>query len=257
VEKTWLSPYFLLGLPLIIVVVYLILRYLKPFKHSLFFLSWFFIGLAPFYHWVAPLHATLLEHWVYFPMIGFLVIAVSLLFKFWGKLNYSGNKIFRIIAMVLFIGLLIYYAATTIIRNQAWRDPLTLYLNDLEYEPQSFLLYNNLGVEYFRRGQMIEAKKAFLSAIEVSPGSGYSIAHNNVGVIYENEGQIDQAVLHYQKSIILNDYLLAYRNLVRMYLNQGQVKQAEAVLQQGLNLYPQDQELNEYFQALGNLPVDR
>ena len=42
-----------------------------------------------------------------------------------------------------------------------------------------------------------------------------------------------------------------------MYLNQGQVKQAEAVLQQGLNLYPQDQELNEYFQALGNLPVDR
>lgn len=257
VEKTWLSPYFYLGLPLIILMVYLILRYLKPFKNSLFFLSWFFIGLAPFYHWVAPLHATLLEHWLYFPMIGFLVIAVSLFFKFWEKIISSGNKILRIITIVLFIGLLIYYGAATVIRNQAWRDPLTLYLNDLKYEPQSFLLYNNLGVEYFRRGQVIEAKKAFLAAIEVSPGSGYSTAHNNLGVIYENQGQIDQAVAQYQKSISLNDYLLAYRNLGRTYLNQGQVERARAVLKQGLDFYPQDQELNEYWQALINLPVDK
>ena len=61
----------------------------------------------------------------------------------------------------------------------------------------------------------------------------------------------------YQKSISLNDYLLAYRNLGRTYLNQGQVERARIVLKQGLDFYPQDQELNEYWQALINLPVDK
>jgi len=207
-------------------------------------MAWFLIGLAPFYNVIVPLHATLLEHWVYFPSIGFLTLAVWLILDFLRKKKVQAKPILRNSIVVFLFCLLIYYGIYTILRNQDWSDPLRLYEHDLKYEPNSFLLYNNLGVEYFRQGKMEKAKDAFLASIEVSPRHHYDVAYNNAGVIYESEGQIEKAKSYYQKSIDLNNYELAYGNLGRLYIAENQLDLAIDVLKKGRALYPSAIEIN-------------
>jgi len=244
VENSLTGPWFLLGLPALFGIFYFILRSFRSFKTALFFMAWFLIGLAPFYNVIVPLHATLLEHWVYFPSIGFLTLAVWLILDFLRKKKVQAKPILRNSIVVFLFCLLIYYGIYTILRNQDWSDPLRLYEHDLKYEPNSFLLYNNLGVEYFRQGKMEKAKDAFLASIEVSPRHHYDVAYNNAGVIYESEGQIEKAKSYYQKSIDLNNYELAYGNLGRLYIAENQLDLAIDVLKKGRALYPSAIEIN-------------
>lgn len=242
VEKSLVSPYIIFGIPFLLVIFYLVLRYVKPFKLSIFFLSWFLIGLGPFYNVILPLASTLREHWVYLSGIGFLTLIVLL-----GSQLLKLNKSYLKLAVILIsVFLIVYYSFYTIARNRDWNDPLVLYKHDLRYEPQSFLLHNNVGVEYFRRGEMGEAKKSFLNSIETSPGFAYDVAHNNLGVVLENEGKIDEAISEYKKSIEIGNYQLAYSNLARVYLKQKKLDEAINVLEEGFKLYPLDVEINYY-----------
>lgn len=243
VENSLTSPYILLGIPFLISFFYLSLRYIKPFNYSFFFLLWFLIGLSPFYNIILPLHATLLEHWAYLPAIGFIALIVLGIHQLFLKIR---SPVFKNIILISSVLMMIYYTTSTINRNGDWSNPIRLYKHDLKYEPKSFLLHNNLGVEYFRRGIMDKAKEEFLKSIEVAPGNGYDVAHNNIGVIYENEGKIKEAILNYKKSISINNYQLAYSNLGRIYLKLGLLDNSIKILEKGLNLYPLDAEINYY-----------
>lgn len=249
VEKNPVSPYIWLGAPLLITMGYWFFKYIKLTsetefelkRHLIFFLLFFLVGLAPFYNIIVTLHATLLEHWVYFPGIGFIVLMVTLGFLFFKKIN---NQLFKNIAILIIVSLLSYYGFYTIKRNDDWSDAMRLYQHDLKYEPNSFILHNNVGVIYFRRGELKKAKEEFLRAIQVSPGGRYDTAYNNIGVIYQNEGDLITAEKAFQTSIQLNNYELAYENLGRLYLKLGKIEDAIKISLRGRELYPLNPEIN-------------
>jgi len=244
VEKSILSLSFILGLPAIILFFYAILRFLKFSKYSLFFTGWFFMGLLPFYQIFLPLAATLREHWVSFSAIGFLGLMALVFKKIFLKLKKEPKA--RLGFILLIVAIFIYWAGSSLIRNKIWESPKGLYQNDLKYEPNSFLLHNNLGVEYFRESNYFKAKKHFLAANRVTPGLGYAPAYNNLGVIYQREAKTDQAIYCYLQSIKINDYILAYQNLADLYIKKNKTEKARSVLEQGLNLYPNNQILLKY-----------
>jgi len=241
------SPYIHLGVPLLLLSIWLILRHIKPSKYTLFFMLWFFIGLGPFYNVVLPLASTVREHWVYAPGIGFLALAVYSSTVLFEK---NKKRYVKITSIVIASVFLVYCISYTIIRNRDWSDALRLYEHDLRLEQDSFVLHNNTGVEYFRRGRMEEAKKAFLKSIEVSPGGAYSMAHNNVGVIYENEGDIERAVYEYKRSILQDGYSLAYENLGRLYMQLHRYYDAQAVLEEGSRLHPFNKNISLYLNGV-------
>ena len=255
VEKSLTSPYVWLGVPLLITIAYVFFRYIKSIskadvqlkKHLIFFLLWFLIGLIPFYNIVVTLHATLTEHWVYSPCIGFIVLMVILGFQVFHK---TDSKLLKNIMILVLMTLLVYCVFYTINRNRDWSDPMRLYQHDLKYEPDSFILHNNVGVIYFRKGDLKNAKEEFLKAIQVSPDGRYDVAHNNIGVIYENEGDLIAAEKSFKTSILLNNYELAYSNLGRLYLKLGKINDAIEVCIQGRELYPLNPEIS-YYLAIG------
>ena len=143
------SIYVWLGVPLLIAMCYWFLKYVRSMPRAdiglkkilVFFLGWFFVGSAPFYNIVIPLHATLTEHWLYFPEIGLLVFMAILLFQFYEKIK---RKLLRYIVILGLACLVCYYGASTVRRNHQWKDPMQLYQHDLSHEPNSFILHNNV-----------------------------------------------------------------------------------------------------------------
>lgn len=240
VVRSFKDVYVWLGAPLLLLIFTSIYRFLRPRKQVLFFSLWFLLGVLPYANIALPLHATLMEHWVYFSSMAFAALMALAIFKIregitWRWLRYAFTT--GIASLMLF------YTVRIIERNKQWSDPFVLYQKDAEREPNSFLLHCNLGVEYFRRGMMKEAKKEFMASIEASPGHGYDMAYNNIGVVYAREGNLQQAISSYRKGIALNDCLLAYQNLGALYNSLNMHEEAVSVLEGGARLYPMDVEI--------------
>lgn len=240
VVRNMQNIYVWLGIPALILLGYLIVRYLKPQKYALFFLLWFLIGLLPYYNILIALHATLLETWVYFAGIGLAGIMSIGVIQFYEAVRFKWAKSGIVILLCLLFG---YYMFKTVNRNNEWHNPFLLYKLDSQKEPDSFLLHCNLGVEYFRRGMMKEAKDEFIASNKASPHGQYDVACNNLGVIYGREGNIEEAIAHYKKSIELNNYPLAYGNLGEIYNNMQRYKDTIQLLEKGRQLYPLNVEI--------------
>ena len=251
VTKSPIDIYVLAGVPFLAILAFCAIKYVKNMlrqnnavaKLLIFFILWFFLALAPFYNIIVSLHSTVLEHWVYFPGIGFIASAALVALELFGKLTSNTAKTLSATALAL---ALCCYGAHTVKRNSEWSDPLSFYLHDLKLEPESFVLLNNVGVIYFRAGMMEKAKKAFTEAINVSPGKKYDVAYNNLGVIYENENSLGAAINLYADSIRLNNYVLAYANLARAYLRIGKINEALQASIEGRLHYPLDADINYY-----------
>jgi tetratricopeptide (TPR) repeat protein len=98
-------------------------------------------------------------------------------------------------------------------------------------------------VEYFRKDDMGKARECFECSRDVCPGPGYAPTFNNLGVICQDNSQIDSAKTFYQKAIQLDDYNLAYQNLGRLLVMLNENKSAIAILENGKRLYPEDPEI--------------
>jgi len=234
VVHTFKDPYVWLGSMGLIAIFSLILKFLKPRKHAIFFSCWFLIGLAPYSNLIVPLHATLMEHWSYFSSMGFAALMSMAIFKIAERISRRQKYVFA----AIIVSLAIFYAVKIVERNKEWGDPFVLYKRDSEKEPNSFLLHCNLGVEYFRRGMLEDAKREFILSNKVCPGAGYDVAYNNLGVICAKEGRVSDATSCYKQSIVLNNYALAYANLGGLYNNLKMYKDAISVLADGAVLYP-------------------
>ncbi len=229
--------YVWVGLPLLGALFYAFLKLVNR-KHFYFFSAVIFLGLLPVYNVALPLAATLREHWFYLSGIGCAALSLlsieTLITRY--AIPYKWVAISAVILLLPYIGL-------TVQRNAQWGNPLTFYEHDLQFETQSFLLHNNLGVEYFRRQNFEKAKDSFINAIQASPKEGYGTAHNNYGVILENEGHLQDAINEFQLSITLSNYELAYGNLARILLQQNQPKNAIKILTNGIKTSPYNSQL--------------
>ncbi|MFH1715412.1 MAG: tetratricopeptide repeat protein [Elusimicrobiota bacterium] len=240
VVRSAVSAYIWLGVPLIIFIIYLLIKYVKPRKITVFFLLWFFLALGPFYNLAVALASTVREHWVYFPSIGFFTVLTTGGFQLYESIN---KKILKKVFLLLVAALGIYYVSYTIVRGRDWSSPGKLYLNDVRYEPLSFTLHNNVGVEYFRSGNLEEASKAFLKAIDTAPNKSFNMAYTNLGVIYERSGENEKALEMYEKSVNVSDSQIGYSNLGNMYLKFARYDNAINVLKNAVELYPISLEL--------------
>ncbi len=242
VDTGMLNPYFLIGVPALLVGAFLVFHYVKPYSKVWFWGGWFFIGLGPVYQ-LLPLASTIREHWVYFPQIGLFVLLAFLGESMSQRVGFLRKKgvtlaILTCMAMVL-MGL-------TWVRNQNWQNAFTLYSHDVEYAPNSFLLLNNLGYEYYFKGDVAAAKEAFKQSMEVAPGEGYGTAMNNYAAVIEGEGRTDEAIELYKKSISVSHYQLAYANLGKIYLLRNQFFESIHILKEGLLSYPYHLDMNYY-----------
>ena len=221
-------------------LIYVYVRKIIPGNEFIFYLAWFIIFLLPVMNIFYPLAATLREHWVSSSSVAIFLFIGRLLEVYQIK-NFHFFKI-PIGKILILLGLL-YMGSFTYVRNKDWKDPFRLYAHDVKYAPKSFILWNNLGVEYFRKQQLSEAARCFDQSKNVCPEPGYAPTYNNLGVIKQNDGSLIEAEELYLKAIELEDYRLAFQNLGRILIFQKRFDEAKTILKKGNSLYPDDPEI--------------
>jgi tetratricopeptide (TPR) repeat protein len=122
----------------------------------------------------------------------------------------------------------------------------TLWRTTLAWNPNSSLAHNNLGNFFLQNGRTDEAMEQFQKALKIEPR--YALAHNNLGAALYQKGRVDEAVTHYQKALEIEPrYAQAHNNLGIVLFQKGQVDAAMAHFQKALAIQPNNAEIYNNF----------
>lgn len=96
---------------------------------------------------------------------------------------------------------------------------------------------NRQGLELYRTKRFNEAKEAFSKATSIQPG--YAIAHNNLGLIYMEEGKAKEAEIKYRTALKANpNYPEALNNLGLLYAREGNYEEAIRLYKSAIKIRP-------------------
>ena len=111
-----------------------------------------------------------------------------------------------------------------------------------EVDPKNKYAWNNLGLVYFQMRQDDQAIAAFRKQIDVNPYDEY--AYNNLGRVYWNDRKYEEAVKAFNKQIENNPLdKLAHSNLGAMYAEWHKYDLAVPELEKAASLLPESGEL--------------
>jgi protein O-mannosyl-transferase len=147
---------------------------------------------------------------------------------------------FRNLKIVLVAGAILALAGFSIdafIQTTYWRDGQTLWTHTLDCTKDDATAHNNLGFVLAQKGQMSEAVPHFQKALEIDPD--YTEAYNNLGDVYYFNQQMDEALACYQKAAQLApDDAGIQNNLGLALVQKGRLDEAIGHFQKAVSLDP-------------------
>jgi protein O-mannosyl-transferase len=203
-----------------------------PLAAFLFFVGSLFPVLG-FVNLYGARYSWVWDHWQYLPDLGLIALASCGMVEAWQRLppGLRGFGPWFVAALSVFLG------ALTWAHCGMFHDDRTLYLENLERNPGSWLADNNLGVQLEALpGRTDEAIARFGEALRLNPA--FFEAHNNLGVELEKvPGRMNDAVAQFQEAIRLKpDYAEAHYNLGNALGSLGRTPEAIAELEAALSL---------------------
>ena len=116
-----------------------------------------------------------------------------------------------------------------------YRDLITLYTSTLAKNPGCWMAHYNLGIVLNGQGDIDGAIAHYRQAIELRPS--YSEAHYNLGRLLAQKGQLGDAIAHYQKALELNPAdAEAHNNLGATLFASGRADEAVAHYRKALEI---------------------
>lgn len=117
-------------------------------------------------------------------------------------------------------------AVLSFVQAGVWKDNIHLYTHALKVTKGNYLAHNNLGIAFDEKGRMPEAREQYLASLAVKPG--FSKAHHNLAVHLLKRGQTEKAVEHFKMSLMSNpDNPVAKYNLAAIAMDRGNMEEAE------------------------------
>ncbi len=225
-----------------------------PLAAYLFFVGSLFPVLG-FVNLYGARYSWVWDHWQYLPDLGLITLASAGIVVGWQsvapQVGGAGKWLVAVACVLL--------AALTWDHCGMFHDDRTLYLENLELNPGSWLAHNNVGVELEAEpGRTDAAIGQFREALRLNPA--FFEAHNNLGVeLGKLPGGTDEAVSQFREAIRLKpDYAEAHYNLGNALGSLGRTPEAIAELQAALGLKPRYAEahynLGNALASLGRTP---
>ncbi|MFA5355879.1 MAG: tetratricopeptide repeat protein [Candidatus Omnitrophota bacterium] len=234
-------------------------------KDKLLFFSviWFYITLLPSANIYKINESFMKEHWLYIPSIGFFLVLARSLVSLYGS-RLKAAAVFSTVALLCF------YSYLTARQNVYWSDPIVFMKRSMQYS-DNYVFYEQLGLEYYNRGNFKEAADYYKEAIRRVPGNSRlyealgvcykalgrykdaiaayqrllgmrpaeSSAYYELGDLYDKAGEASEAVKAYSKAIELSPaYLEAHNNLAALYADTGEVKRAITLWERAVEIDP-------------------
>jgi Flp pilus assembly protein TadD len=143
------------------------------------------------------------------------------------------RQVFGIAASIVIAALMVGAAKQT----SYWRNSESLWTHALACTTGNYIAHNNLGLVLDAQGNSLEAYKHFQKALEINPS--FVEAHNNLGVLLAQQGQSAEAIRHFQKALELQpDCADAYNSVGNVLADQGHIAEAITNYQKALELNP-------------------
>lgn len=144
--------------------------------------AWFFLAFLPVSN-LFDLNATVAEHWLYLPSVGFLIFAAGCCLDF-------PRSLFRFVAPIAGLAALA-LGARSFIRSTDWVDEETFYRRTLAAGGTSVRIALNLAQIYSSRGEYAQAEALYRRIVKISPD--YLIARTNLGDTLVRQGKTAEA----------------------------------------------------------------
>lgn len=219
------------------IAIYFTVRRKKQFKLYIFFLVWFLFSWMIHWNILIPLDMTVAERWFYFPMAGLLGIIGIISHEIVLKSKKSKQIV---IGISIFVMLLL--SIRTIVRNQNWHTPLTLYEHDIKISIESYDLENSYSYHLLLEKQYDNALPHIKKSIKLAPY--YWVNWANLGVYYEGKGQIDRSIDAFKMAIKNNkNYYHAYISLANIYFHNKSPEEGRDYFEKSLARFPKDPQL--------------
>jgi tetratricopeptide (TPR) repeat protein len=171
------------------------------------------------------------EHRLYLPSLGFFIVVVGLLDRGCRLVPTHAQKELK---KIFFLGMVITactLAISTSLRNNVWRDRLTLFEDIVHKSPLKPRAYTNLGLELITAGRHAEALIALEKAISLGKGASeeYIKAANGIVTIFQFQKRYQEAATRAenlikdrpQANLNYNGFSMLMGNLGISYWNLG------------------------------------
>jgi tetratricopeptide (TPR) repeat protein len=118
-----------------------------------------------------------------------------------------------------------------------WRNSETLWTHTLACTSDNAIAQSNLGNVFLKQGDVDEAISHFQTALQINPK--YALAEGNLGDALLRKGRIDEAISDFQTALRLNpNFPDAYNSLGYALLGKGRIDEAILDFQTALRLKP-------------------
>lgn len=205
----------------------------------------FVLAIAPTLGIVRYSWVTASDKYVYFPLLGILMILASGLAAAWDSPRLAG--VAPKAALLLFLSLIFAAEARgvrTTLRN--WTDTLTLYRHLEKVAPDAPVVHAELGSLMEKASAHDEAIRHLRRAVELEPN--YGIAHYNLGTLLAHRGQLEESIQHFRRADeLLPDDPPTIYNLGMSLRLEGRLDEAAAQFRRAARLKP------DYIEALNEL----
>ena len=192
---------------IVLLSIYCLSSNLRLISFSFF---WYILTIMPYTSFI-PLTDLVSEHRTYLPNIGFfLAVSTGLA----GSL--TSKK--RLIALSFILAILVSASLLTLKRNYIWQSEISLWEDAVEKAPEHVKSINALGVAYIRAGKDDKARPVFQKGLNVDPFNHK--LHLNMGIIFNNDGNLDKAEEHFKLAALISKDYLAFLNLGFLYLER-------------------------------------
>lgn len=122
-------------------------------------------------------------------------------------------------------------------RQAKFEKAETKFKEAIALDPKLSEVYNNLGTLYYQQKQYAKAEASLRQAL-ANPLYLYpERIHNNLGLVYQARGDLDDALEQFERAINLKpDFYLPYQNLGKLWIQKENYKRAQPMLEEAVRL---------------------
>lgn len=172
----------ILGLGVVAIFVYGMIKKGRGQSLRIFGAGWFLLAFLPISN-LFQLNATVAEHWLYLPLVGFFIFVFGWAIELPPRYRYATATL-----GILAISCL---GVRSFVRSGDWANEEFFYQRTLAAGGESARVSVNLAQVYARRGDWGAAEKMLRHVLEVTPG--YPTARINLGNVLLHEGKSAEA----------------------------------------------------------------
>jgi Flp pilus assembly protein TadD len=204
--------------------------------------AWCFLILAPTSSFLPLPTEIATERRMYLPLMGIVALGVMMGYRLVQSVRQRAKFPPRTVTYAgatLLAVLVVAEVQATLWRNEDYKDPLGMWADVVAHRPRNARAYNNLGREFFDRGDYASAKSCFAEAFRLNPRDHISAA--NLAVIALSEQHDDEALGYAEASLkIRPGYASAMHSAGVARYKRGEYAEAERLVWSVVRLQPRD-----------------